>query len=74
MKFVPGLFFSTMLLAFLNEISLPDPGAKPTNTLTGFVGCHANADNVNKVSAVANIFFIVPPNINMMIQYLFHFE
>jgi hypothetical protein len=66
MKFVPGLFFSTMLLAFLNEISLPDPGAKPTNTLTGFVGCHANADNVNNANNVTNIFFIFPPRINMM--------
>jgi hypothetical protein len=55
-----------MLLAFLNEISLPDPGAKPTNTLTGFVGCHANADIVNNANNVTNIFFIFPPRINMM--------
>ena len=41
MKFIPGLFFITIDDAFLKEISLPDPGAIPIITITGFVGSHA---------------------------------
>ena len=41
-----------------NDISFPAPGPFGNITVTGFVGCHANADKVNNASSAPNIFFI----------------
>ena len=78
----PGMFcttytnfeldFCTISASLRKAISLPAPGVLPMYTCTGLVGSQANTLIDTSIKARVKSFFIVPPNINMMTEYLCH--